>query len=607
MHQGKVYANTLLIVESRDDLSEVYEAVRGRPPVIDGAFDVHRIDGALALVMEPCAPSFVERSSVILRAFPADAGDLNPAWRKGETFESRNFPLPRYGEYFDGKCVASIPLPAYPIADFELRWSPELLTDGEAREKARRTQENGRLLASAEYDVYLADGELAYVNDSCDPIETERPFELIVYPERRDDLPEARREQGREWVRIDFHRSGAFVDGGCAAFSPLPDYPVAAIRTGQFAEGGGELWRAGFALNAEPYRLAYQAAVSGEPVARGAFDVYLSDGALVYVKEPCEQSDTAAKFFLHIAPERIGDLPEAQKAALVQRLDFEFFLNGAVFDGRCAARVPLPDYAIASIRTGQHASGAGEIWSAGFALDAEPYRAAYESAVSGEPLARGAFDVYMADGELVYVKEPCEQADTTAKFFLHIAPEQAAEFHRRESRYGNLDFEFFLNGALFDGMCAARVPLPDYPVASIRTGQHASGVGEMWSAGFALNAEPYRAAYEDAVSGEPLARGAFDVHLLDGAMVYVKEPCEQADTAAKFFLHIAPERVADLPEDRRGSGFDNLDFAFFLRGALFDGRCAARVPLPDYPIASIRTGQHAGGGELWRAEFAVGR
>ena len=85
----------------------------------------------------------------------------------------------------------------------------------------------------------------------------------------------------------------------------------------------------------------------------------------------------------------------------------------------------------------------------------------------------------------------------------------------------------------------------------------------------------------------------------------VKEPCEQEDTNAKFFLHIRPEQVADLPEERRESGFDNLDFDFFSNGALFDGKCAARVPLPEYPIASIRTGQHAGGaGEIWSAEFA---
>ena len=368
LHRVEVYANALMVVESRDDLHAVYEAVSGRSPAKDGAFAIHRIDGALALVMEPCAPAFVERRGwLTVRAFPVDAADL-PPWRRGETFEPRSFWLADYGAFFDGKCVASLPLPAYPVADFELRWSPELLDAGEAREKTRRAREQGRLLASAErraaYDVYLADGELAYVNDACDPPETEQPFELIVYPERTEDLPESRREQGYERFRIDFHRDGAFVDGGCVAFFPLPDYPIASIRTGQSIEGGGE-WRAGFAFNAEPYRAAYQAAVSGEPLARSAFDVHVADGALVYVKEPCAQADVHARFFLHITPERVGDLPEERRARGFDNLDFEFFPNGALFEGKCAARIPLPDYPIASARTGQFAEGR-EVWSAEF-------------------------------------------------------------------------------------------------------------------------------------------------------------------------------------------------------------------------------------------------
>ena len=365
MHRVEVYGSAAWTFEERDAPLDVYEAVRGREPAIDGAFDVHRVDGALALVMEPCAPAFMERWLTV-RALPADAADL-PAWRRGKASEPRTFWLPYYGAYLDGKCVASVPLPAYPVADFELRWSQELPDEAEAREKARRARENGRLLASAEYDIYLADGELVYINDSCDPLETEHGFELLVHPERAEDLPEARREQGYEWFGLYFHRSGAFVDGGCVAFFPLPDYPIASIRTGQSVEGGEELWRAGFALDAEPYRLAYEAAASGEPLARSAFDVHLLDGALVYAKEPCEQEDVAARFFLHVVPGSVNDLPEERRGIGFDNMDFDFFPNGALFDGRCAARAPLPEYPIASVRTGQHAGG-GEIWSAEFAV-----------------------------------------------------------------------------------------------------------------------------------------------------------------------------------------------------------------------------------------------
>ena len=371
LHRLEVYANTLWTIELRDDLREVYEAVRGREPLIDGAFDVHRIDGALALVMEPCAPAFIERLSVTLRAFPVDAADL-PPWREGRAFEPRFFPLSRFGAYFDGKCVASLPLPAYPVADFELRWSPELLTDGEAREKARRAREDGRLLANAAhraaYDVYLADGELAYLNDSCDPLETDQSFHLNVYPERVGDLPEERRERGYERFHFEFLTHGAFVDGGCAAFFRLPDYPVAAIRTGQSDADGGDLWLAEFWID-PARRLAESASgASGEPVARDVFDVYLSDADLTYVKEPCDQVDTNARFFLHIVPERVGDLPEERRGFGFDNLDFAFFPNGALFEGKCAARAALPEYAVASIRAGQY-DGDGEIWSAEFAVE----------------------------------------------------------------------------------------------------------------------------------------------------------------------------------------------------------------------------------------------
>ena len=368
-HQAEVYGNAIMVVESRDDLREVYEAVRGREPLMDGAFDVHRVDGALALVMEPCAPPVIEseQSVAILRAVPVDAGDL-PAWRRGKTFEPRVFHLRHYGAYFDGKCVASLPLPAYPVADFELRGLPELMDAAEGRERARRAREEGRLLARGFYDVYLADGELAYLRDSCDPLETAQPFHLNVYPEDAGDLPAERRERGFERFHFEFLSNGAFADGGCVAFFRLPDYPVAAIQTGQRDGEGGDLWYAEFWTDTEGRWAESASGASGEPVGRGVFDVYLADGALVYVKEPCARTDTDARFFLHIVPERVDDLPKARRGSGFDNLDFAFFPNGALFEGSCAARISLPEYAVASIRTGQHAGVVGEIWSAEFAV-----------------------------------------------------------------------------------------------------------------------------------------------------------------------------------------------------------------------------------------------
>ena len=243
-------------------------------------------------------------------------------------------------------------------------------------------------------------------------------------------------------------------------------------------------------------------------------------------------------------------------------------------------------------------------------LDLESYRTAYRAAVTSEPAVRSVFDLYVLDGDLTYVKEACGQEDAQRPFFLHIAPERAEDLQqeRRARGFNAIPVDFFLHGgALFDGKCSMRVPLPDYPVASIRTGQFVQGGDDLWSASFRLNPEPQQAAYRAALASAPVARSAFDLYLLDGALVYVKERCGQEDAEDRFFLHIVPERTDDLPQERRQYGFDNLDFEFFLHGALFAGRCVATVPLPDYAIASIRTGQFVRGeGELWSAEFAVG-
>ncbi len=80
---------------------------------------------------------------------------------------------------------------------------------------------------------------------------------------------------------------------------------------------------------------------------------------------------------------------------------------------------------------------------------------------------------------------------------------------------------------------------------------------------------------------------------------YAKSRCSYADTQAKFFLHIYPKNRDDLSESRRPQGFDNLDFYFYQYGVRFDGKCMAVVPLPEYQISSIRTGQYTNEGPIW--------
>ena len=74
-------------------------------------------------------------------------------------------------------------------------------------------------------------------------------------------------------------------------------------------------------------------------------------------------------------------------------------------------------------------------------------------------------------------------------------------------------------------------------------------------------------------------------------LLYLRRECPAAmRRELRFFLHVHPVDMNDLHADRRRHGFENRDFGhlhFWRR----DGQCYAVRPLPDYGIASIRTGQ----------------
>ncbi len=115
---------------------------------------------------------------------------------------------------------------------------------------------------------------------------------------------------------------------------------------------------------------------------------------------------------------------------------------------------------------------------------------------------------------------------------------------------------------------------------------------------------PLQPASRPAVSEPPAVQAQFHIYRQDNALTYYKENCTAYDTRAKFFLHIIPANAAALPATRPELGFANRDFWFGEHGALYGRNCWAVVPLPDYPIAAIKTGQFiAGKGELWRVEF----
>ena len=104
----------------------------------------------------------------------------------------------------------------------------------------------------------------------------------------------------------------------------------------------------------------------GEPRVGGpGFDVSVRDGNLVYVKQPCTARDARMRFMLHVYPADKAVLPAAQRPHGFANMDFYFPEYGVVLEGdKCAARHPLPGYAIERIETGQYTPAEGAAWRA---------------------------------------------------------------------------------------------------------------------------------------------------------------------------------------------------------------------------------------------------
>lgn len=98
----------------------------------------------------------------------------------------------------------------------------------------------------------------------------------------------------------------------------------------------------------------------------------------------------------------------------------------------------------------------------------------------------------------------------------------------------------------------------------------------------------------------------FDIYYSDNTLLYAKSPCKPADVEARFFLHIFPADVNDLPRHRRIYGYENLNFSLLDAGESWTWMCVTARELPEYEIDRILTGQFVTGqGRVWEAEFAL--
>ena len=239
------------------------------------------------------------------------------------------------------------------------------------------------------------------------------------------------------------------------------------------------------------------------------------------------------------------------------------------------------------------------------------YLDAYAAAKSAEPNFEAHFNVYAADGMIIYMREPCAEPDTLGTFTASARPVHPNETagYMREDGFANKTFRFWDYGAIVENACVMAQRTPDYPLESMRIAYRAAGSErDLWSAVIPVN--DHIAAYETAMSAEPLARSGFDIYAdsRNRALIYLKRQCAGDDIRARFFLSAFPADAADLPQSARDAGWEHesLNFDFHQYGAAFGGKCVIVRDLPDYPIDRIETGQWTPGENgLWRVKIVL--
>lgn len=200
--------------------------------------------------------------------------------------------------------------------------------------------------------------------------------------------------------------------------------------------------------------------------------------------------------------------------------------------------------------------------------------------------------------------KPFEDVDITAWFWERMAP---------HSDFQAGDVRIVVDGRLAQAF--ARDCTPDEWVIWVWGEQENKRIFQPWThtqtglcvAAFVLprNAfPPVRLETMFARDRKPALRSNFDVYLTENSILYEKQPCSEETTDAMFFLHLEPVDVNDLPHHRRQYKFDNLDFDFDRHGSIAGEICRAKVPLPDYDITRIRTGQQVPGEDpIWEGSF----
>ena len=177
----------------------------------------------------------------------------------------------------------------------------------------------------------------------------------------------------------------------------------------------------------------------------------------------------------------------------------DFYLSGSriLYANHMNTRFGIPDFVISRERY-EHMNLLTPSNELVFLYDSVDvgglYSSTYQNVVSGRPAGRATFDLYLGNGELTYVKDPCTLADIQPRFFLHVfrGDRQAASPSRWHSSVENRDFRFDEHGGvIFDSKCLLMIPTP-YFINRIRTGQY-TDAGVVWQTEFPVKRwTPYK-------------------------------------------------------------------------------------------------------------------
>ena len=108
---------------------------------------------------------------------------------------------------------------------------------------------SGEPVIRSDFAIYLDGRTMHYTKESCREQDTTAMFFLHVIPSDANDLPAHRKQYGFDHHDFSFNQYGLMFDGKCWAERVLPQYDIAAIRTGQYVVVAGDfnnLWQAEF-------------------------------------------------------------------------------------------------------------------------------------------------------------------------------------------------------------------------------------------------------------------------------------------------------------------------------------------------------------------------